>query len=319
MAKLEKLLSFISEHNSYYKNIINQYKIIKQTDITKYPILTRQQLQKNRYNMFSDGYMTKYYSEQLIRQSSSGSSGVPVNVYWEDIHWYASNIPLWRRRRQWYGIRPDDKCVMFTLNAINVADHHRQSYYVNTLNNRMNINVSSIRNNDDYKQIIDIISEYDPKWLYVQPSVLANLVKSYKESNKRTPPSLKYIESVGEYLQTKLRNEASELFNVAISVMYGSEEMNGIAYECPNNHLHVLEDNVYVEVYCKDAINKYGEGEAIVTNLNNWGMPLIRYNQADRIILSQCKDDCSYDSKSSVIEKIIGRSFDNVVLMMEQN
>ena len=74
--------------------------------------------------------------------------------------------------------------------------------------------------------------------------------------------------------------------------MYGSEEINGIAYECPKHHMHVLEDNVFIEVKTNKGIFRHGEGEAIITNLNNFGMPLIRYNQGDVIVLDNNDIQC---------------------------
>ena len=59
--------------------------------------------------------------------------------------------------------------------------------------------------------------------------------------------------------------------------------MNGIAYECSDHNMYVLDDNVFVEVMNETGISCCGCGETIVTNLNNMAMPLIRYNQGDLI------------------------------------
>ena len=90
--KLVKMLKFVSEHNDFYKKRIKEYGISNPLDITQWPILTGKELQENRYNMFSDGYKSKYFNKQLRRQSSSGSTGVPVNVYWDSIYYYSSTV-----------------------------------------------------------------------------------------------------------------------------------------------------------------------------------------------------------------------------------
>lgn len=71
MDKLEIFLKKVYEINGYYKNIVNSHKI-NPLDITQYPILTRKQLQLNRFKMFYDSYKSKYFNEQLQKQSSSG-------------------------------------------------------------------------------------------------------------------------------------------------------------------------------------------------------------------------------------------------------
>ena len=67
--------------------------------------------------------------------------------------------------------------------------------------------------------------------------------------------------------------------------MYGSEEMNGIAIDNLDGEMCVFNDNVLIEIKNENIILSQGEGEAIITNLNNFAMPLIRYNQGNSIIL----------------------------------
>ena len=71
MSKLEDMLKYVSEHNDFYKNRIKEYGIENPLDITQWPILTRKELQENRYNMFSDGYQSKYFISNF--QINSGN------------------------------------------------------------------------------------------------------------------------------------------------------------------------------------------------------------------------------------------------------
>lgn len=283
MTKLEKMLKYVSEHNEFYKSRIKEYGIKDPLDITQWPVLTRKELQDNRYNMFSDGYMSKYFNQQLRRQTSSGSSGMPVNVYWDYKDWYASNMSLWRKRLQWYGIQPNDKYVMFNLNAFNIKNDGETVYYIKESANILSINVSLINNESGYDRLVDIINGFNPSWFYIQPFVLNKLIHAYQRTGQIPPQSLKYIESVGELLASDLRRKAVDFFNVPLANMYGSEEMNGIAYECSDHNMYVLDDNVFIEVMNENGISSCGSGETIITNLNNTAMPLIRYNQGDLI------------------------------------
>lgn len=308
MTKLETMLKYVSEHNEFYKNRIKEYGIKDPLDITQWPILTRKELQENRYNMFSDGYKSKYFNQQLRRQSSSGSSGVPVNVYWDYKDWYASNMSLWRKRLQWYGIHPSDKYVMFTLNAFNIKNDGETVYYINDPANILSVNVSLIQNESGYEKLVDIINEFEPKWLYIQPFVLNRLIQVYKRTGKIPPKTLKYIESVGELLASDLRRRAVEFFNVPLANMYGSEEMNGIAYENPKHTMCVLNDNVFLEIDNEKQYDKY-YGSAIITNLNNKAMPLIRYNQEDEIEI--LPENNAY---TTILKSIKGRVLNCIIL-----
>ena len=308
--KLVRMLKYVSEHNDFYKKRIKEYGITNPLDINQWPVLTRKELQENRYNMFSDGYKSKYFNQQLRRQSSSGSTGMPVNVYWDYKDWYASNMCLWRKRLEWHGIHPNDKYVMFTLNAFNIKNDGETVYYINHPTNILSVNVSLIHNERGYEKLVDIINDFEPKWLYVQPLVLNRLIRAYKRMGKIPPKSLKYIESIGELLSSDLRRRAMELFNnVPLANMYGSEEMNGIAYECPKRHMQVLDDNVFVEIMNENEIFRCGDGESIITNLNNYAMPLIRYNQGDIIKTNNLNIG---PSNTDVIYSICGRKLQEV-------
>ena len=314
MSKLEEMLKYVSEHNEFYKNRIKEYGIKDPLDITQWPILTRKELQENRYNMFSDGYKSKYFNQQLRRQSSSGSSGVPVNVYWDYKDWYASNMSLWRKRLQWYGIHPSDKCVMFSLSEFNTQAADQNIYYVNTTDNMLFINTALINKKDGYNIIIDLINDFSPRWLYIQPTILWGLLNAYQKNNKKTPSTLKHIETVGELLAPSLKKKAIDYFGVSVSNMYGSEEMNGIAYECPYNQMHILDDNVKLEVESNDKLMSFGEGAAVLTNVNNKAMPLIRYYQGDNLELRKKNEVCSCGCRSPIIDIINGRIYNCIEL-----
>lgn len=306
MLKLKKLLKYVSENNEYYKRVIRDYEISDPTDITQYPILTRKELQENRFNMFSDGYKNRYFNQQLHRQFSSGTSGVPINVYWSYENWYASNLSLWRKRSAWYGIKPKDKSVIFTLNSFNKEYSAGEVYYAFENSNVLVVNVSLVYTEQQYVKLIHLINEYNPVWMYVQPFVLNKLLYVYDKQKESPPSGLKYIESVGEVLTESLRSRAISFFKVPLANMYGSEEMNGIAIEDSFEHMHILNDNVYVEVKRGSGIYTFGEGEAIITNLNNYAMPLIRYCQGDSILIS-------VDSKNqNYIKSINGRVCESI-------
>lgn len=311
MTKLNDIINYVSNNNDFYKK-----KCTKGTNeknkIDYFPILTRENLQKNRYNMFSNSYKSKYYYSELKKQSSSGSSGVPITVYWDYKDYYLSMLPLWRKRLEYYGIKPSDRFITFTLNAYNVKNTN-EIYFLKVNSNMLMINVSLICEDYSYQKIISIINDFKPKWLYIQPYVLEKILNEYKKNNLKAPESLSYIESVGEILRKDLKNEVQSYFNIKVANLYGSEEMNGIAYECPYGVMHVLSDNVKVECLKQGNIENFGEGEAIITSLTNKAMPLIRYNQGDIIELDNdytCK--CGYHSP--IIKNIKGRKLDSIVI-----
>jgi len=80
------------------------------------------------------------------------------------------------------------------------------------------------------------------------------------------PSTLTHIETVGELLAPSLKKTVIDYFGVSVANMYGSEEMNGIAYECPYNQMHILDDNIKLEVEANGKLMSFGEGAAVLTN-----------------------------------------------------
>ncbi len=309
MLKLEEMLEYVSQYNDFYKSIICKYKITNPTNISQYPVITRQQLQQNRYNMFSEGYKSKYFNQSLYRKSSSGSSGVPVNVYWDYSDYYRSNINLWRLRTKFYRIEPSSKKALFALSNYMPFYATKKLSMYNINKNVLNINRASIQSDQQFIEAIQRINDFSPEWLYIQPSILLRLEQCYKKYNLVISKSLRYIESFGEILSALSRDHFSKFFDVPIANMYGSEEHNGIAYQCPYGKMHIISDNVKVEILSNGTVSDYGEGEAIITNLNNHAMPLIRYNQGDVIVKNKRDTSCLCGSYDDEIQVIKGRQY----------
>ena len=314
MTKLEKILKYVSEHNEFYKNRIKEYGIKDPLDITQWPVLTRKELQENRYNMFSDGYKNKYYWQQLIRKTSSGSSGIPVNVYWDYSDYYSTVKTLWHRRLLHYGIRANDKKIYISTNMPIQDNREMRIKYTTESHNILNVQMPSGQE-DFCQELIQIIYDFQPVWIYLRPYILQKLLYYYKVNNRFLPSSVVYIESYGEMLSSYLQKDASEYFNIPIANMYGSEEINTIAYECQYHHMHILTDNNYEECYQNNLFYSNGTCEAIITSLKNKAMPLIRYQQYDDITISNnIAVPCLCGSIDPVIDVVKGRSLDKIVV-----
>lgn len=312
MSKLKSLLNTAADNNEFYKNIIEENNISNPLKISEYPILTRKELQENRYKMFSDGYDIKYMSNALLQQSSSGTSGIPIYVYWDYNHYFDSVKSLWKKRLKYYGVHIHNRYVKFTLSTSNNIVDKQDIYSKKEAEHILNINFSAIRTDADYKKMLEIIADFEPEWIYIQPFILNKLLFYYKKFDKTPPTSIFYMECVGEVLLPSLQQQAVEFFKVPVANLYGSEEMNGIAYECPHHQMHIFSNNVLVECMDNNGIHIEGEGQAIITSLTNKTMPLIRYNQGDNIVLKNTDNPCLCGSTEPVITQINGRCFESI-------
>jgi phenylacetate-CoA ligase len=102
------------------------------------------------------------------------------------------------------------------------------------------------------------------------------------------------------------------VFGCPVVNEYGSTECGVIAYDHPCGEFHLMDDFLVWEIIKKNPGDKYGE--IIVTPLENWGSPLIRYNLQDLISPANTKASCSLNLGLSSIQNIIGRNNDLIHL-----
>jgi len=93
---------------------------------------------------------------------------------------------------------------------------------------------------------------------------------------------------------------------------YGSREGGFVSHECPEGSMHVIEQNIIVEyLHDEKPVGPGEDGEIVVTHLDNWAMPFIRYRTGDVAQFDNQPCDCG--RHLSVMKKIQGRTTDFVV------
>jgi phenylacetate-CoA ligase len=120
--------------------------------------------------------------------------------------------------------------------------------------------------------------------------MLAKVVRKYGIGGIR-PQAVQLTAEVVTQVQ---REFVEETFHCRVFNRYGCREVSLIAHECSaHSGLHILAENNYVE-FLKDGqpVSVGEEGLIVITNLNNYGMPLLRYQIGDTGIPSNTICEC---------------------------
>lgn len=310
--KLENMLAYVAENNDFYQKIIQEHNITSPTDITQFPILSRQTLQENINNILSKDYKNQHMTNQLYRLSSSGTSGISTETYWDPMQYDRSMLCLWRRRRKYYNISANEKYIDFMLKSFNTIKTDTLYYAIR--GNNISVNRLGLNNKTVMAELFELINKTKPVWLQIAPSVMEMILNFYYEEHSSLPESIRYIEFLSEVLTDSIRKQTMEVFpNASLSNMYGSEEMNSIAFECPCGKMHILSDNVFAECYNGSFLSPTGEGTIILTNLHNMATPLIRYDQGDEVVIEP-KQKCACGYSDKIISHLIGRKSSSAII-----
>jgi phenylacetate-CoA ligase len=123
------------------------------------------------------------------------------------------------------------------------------------------------------------------------------------------------IKSTAEVLSARQRSLIQSVFGCPVYDFYGSREVNNIAAECREQRgLHVNSLARYVEVVDQERspVPSGVPGRLLVTDLTNYSMPLIRYENED--VATWSEGSCPCGRSLPRLSALLGRKSDFIVL-----
>jgi phenylacetate-CoA ligase len=162
---------------------------------------------------------------------------------------------------------------------------------------------------DNIDGFIDRIRSHQPVLVDGYAESL-NFLAQYVASGRNPGFAPLAMMSSAQELPDHTRIEIEKGFATRVFDKYGSREFSGIAYQCAASVAHhVMDESYIVEILVDGRPARPGEvGEIVVTDLNNYSVPLIRYRIGD---LAEAVDDsapCQCGRSLSRIGRIMGRT-----------
>jgi phenylacetate-CoA ligase len=120
--------------------------------------------------------------------------------------------------------------------------------------------------------------------------------------------------STGQMLMQEHRQRFNEAFGCCTIDSYSSEEMGSIAWECPERkgNLHIEAETVLVHLNNVATADNRKIGSCVLTNLESYVMPFIRYEQGDKIHLPE-DDRCTCGRTLPLLGEVFGRDDDFIL------
>lgn len=157
-----------------------------------------------------------------------------------------------------------------------------------------------------------------PDYLISFPSNLTALARHVRDRNIELPP-LREVRTIGESLPDASRRLIADTWRAKVSDIYTCEEAGYLAVQCPvSDAYHVQSENVLLEIVDADgrACLPGQVGQVLITSLNNYATPLIRYEIGD---LAEFGPPCACGRGLPVIRRIHGRMRSRLVMPDGQN
>ena len=307
--KLRRLVRHAYRNVPYYRARMQELKVRPedvrgQEDLPKLPFLTKEEVRKHLY---FDILSENHNKSDLLRISTSGSTGEPFVVFADraqlEFRWAAT-----LRSQEWTGYQFGDPCVRLWHQTIGmsktqVAKERLDAFFTR----RKFIPVFEMRE-DKLRAMVREIAEWRPTLMdgYAEAlDFLAHYLKSHGEVDVRP----KALMSSAQTLPDSSRKVIEEAFGCRVFDKYGSREFSGIAYECEAHHgHHVVSEGYIVEVLRDGRPAAPGEiGEVVITDLNNYCLPFVRYRLGDLGVAMDPAHVCSCGRGLAMIGNIEGR------------
>lgn len=305
----EKLLSLLlhaKKNSVYYQKVLPE--ISPDVQLKDIPILTKELIAKHKNKILSSSLNDIPFS---VKNSTSGSSGKASYFY--------SDLRDGRAARAYRGDEfvPDYKFLDKQLIFWGAERDIVQSFSFKKLIHRFLYQTEIISTyhlkEDDIKDYVIYINRYRPKTIVGYPSALYFMAKTIVDRALKLEHQAMGVITSGEMLYPHQRKLIEEVFKVKVFNRYGCREFGHIANECmAHNGYHYNADSLIIEVVDDqgEACQPGEEGQLLVTDLNNYAFPMIRYLIGDRGSLSQTQDYCECGVKLPKLSSISGRSFD---------
>ncbi len=294
----------------FYKQAFpNSEEIIKAinstSDIHLLPIIDRDTIRENQDLLISD----KYNIMKLYRGSSSGTTGIPIN-YYADKDGLSAGIAAGYILCELSGWKLGQRNLHIWGNQSSIERWNTfSSKAKNFLIQQKNFASTLLNDSSQTKELVESIISYNPITIDGYSSSIYTLAEYFETNNLRIN-NLKLVLTTAENLEDYQRHLIERVFG-SVGDLYGSGEVLGIASRPVNdNKYYIFEPHVYIE-----TINSGipGMKDILITDLDNYGMPIIRYKVGDMI--DEIRDPDPYEMYPfRWFSKIHGRSSDIITL-----
>lgn len=310
---LQKLLQHAYESSPFYRRRFEDAGISaadfkSPACLSAIPPLSRDDIRSNLDKIRSD----RYPKESLWPAATGGTTDTPVPLL-RDPESVRNKIAVQQEFDSWAGFLPGDK-VLYLWGARSDYSENpswRWRLYDRHLMRRVWA-PTSLFNAGVLESYRRSMNDFRPRTVYAYPTPLY-LFCEYVRNHRLDCHRPKNAICTAEPLLVHQRVLIEEVLGCPVFEHYGSREFGMIAAECEcHQGLHVNPLSCYLEFIPIVGAEREGLCEIYVTDLLNYGAPLIRYKVNDCALPATAP--CSCGRGFPLIKQVVGRSTDVFVL-----
>ena len=269
-------------------------------DLRRLPILKRsdiQPLNASALSLYPPG-------THFVGGRSSGTSGMAVKLLFDTSHQRGRNAARIRYLRA-NGWNPFNRSVWFVAARLLVESDPDYEAEVELVRRVASLGVKFFGTATPFREQADILARLRAVSVYGFPSGIDGIVRVLEESGQRLP-SLRLILCGGEAVDDSLRERSRRVLGLDLCDNYRSTEAFP-AFQCPMGSYHINAEHVLLKIV-DEAGREVAPGETgrvLLTTLENYVMPLLRYEIGDYAVARA--GECGCGRTLPLLGRVLGR------------
>ncbi len=278
LARVQALAAHAFSHVRFYRERFRQAGLSPQDiqsldDLRALSPLTRDDLREHASRLIANGWETC-----VVENATGGSCGRPVRFCMDRDETALRAATAWRHNR-WAAWDVGDRAgvIWGAPRDLNGSPALRERVASALLTPTLSLNAFDVTS-DGLRRFGLALRRWRARVVFGYAGALAEFARVLSDRGLLIP-SLRSIVSSAEALTPGNRRLIEEVTGCPAFDRYGARETGLIASECEvRDGLHIAAEDVYVEIADPD---QQGIGRVLVTKLNSYGMPFIRYDIGD--------------------------------------
>jgi phenylacetate-CoA ligase len=306
--RLERLLQYAAKHSPFYRQVFSAQNLALD-DLPSWkafqqiPVTTKHDIRNQTDQFISD----EYDKNNLVTAKTGGSTGVSLNLFFDEKCQERRNAAqMWADR--WAGWDLGEKKAAIWGNPP-VARGLKQRLRLMLLDRTIYLDTMNL-NDQSLGAFVEKWRQENPRAIFGHAHSIY-LFARYVLEQGHMDLRPKSIVATSMMLLDNEREIIEQAFGCKVTNRYGCEEVGLIACECEKHRgMHLNLPHLVVELLdANDQPVKPGEpGKIVVTDLNNFAMPLIRYRVEDVGVYSARQCECG--RQLPILERLEGRVAD---------
>ena len=323
LSYFSRLIEYAMKRDLEYENCLLEYALKNVNCYKKYLKMNTNTIddilwnglfhrESDVFECINDKYYELYYYGNIVYRRSIDLNGKFTFSLKSPVEETLSDLQIWRKRIEWYGITPKEKRVNFvTFNYIGNRLASATDDFVLDNKGLELIVYESAFTPQTAEYYFEKIVDFSPRWINGSCSAIYNLSMGILE-HKTYLDNVLYIEILADnVISNEIMDIITDAFKYAkISIVVQNSHVGQVLISCPNGHLHQIGNSLLLNA---NQTKEEQYSNLLITDLMNVTAPVIN---VDSFLLGKFDDyiECAFSvDKESIVELLPTNYFDGFI------